>query len=84
MRLNNNFNNNKLIKEMKILDKNKIKNLRDLYENIELVKINLESFYKNINLAENDLIDYYIYRIKAEEVKYDYLIRIAKKLEERA
>ena len=83
--MNNKFNtNNKLIKEMKVLDKNKIKKLRELYENIEQVKSNLDSFHKNINLAENDLIDYYIYRIKAEKAKYDYLIRIAKKLEERA
>ena len=35
MRLNNNFNNNKLIKEMKVLDKNKIKDLRELYEKIK-------------------------------------------------
>ena len=72
------MNNNKLIKEMKILDKNELKNYRELYENIDIVRKNLEAFYSNINLAENDLIDYYIYRIRAEEAKYDYLIRIAK------
>ena len=66
------------IKEMKVMDKKKIILLKDLYENIEVVKNNLESFYNNINLAENDLIDYYIYRIRAEEAKYDYLIKLAK------
>ena len=47
----NNNNNNKLIKEMKILDKNELKNHRELYENIDIVRKNLEAFYSNINIA---------------------------------
>ena len=78
------MNNSKFIKEINLMERKKIDSLGELYKNIEYVKNNLECFYTNINLAENDLIDYYIYRIKAEEAKYDYLIRIAKKLEERA
>ena len=47
------MNNSDYIKEMKVMDKKKIILLKDLYENIEIVKNNLESFYNNINLAEN-------------------------------
>lgn len=73
--------NSKFIKQINFLDKEYIKNKKELYDNIEYVKSNLESLYMNINLAENDLIDYYIYSIKAEEAKYDYLLRILKKLD---
>ena len=51
--------NSKFIKQINFLDKEYIKNKKELYDNIEYVKSNLESLYMNINLAENDLIDYY-------------------------
>ena len=34
--------------------------------------------YNNLEFADGDLIDYYTYQIKAEESKYDYLIKKAK------
>ena len=35
--------------------------------------------YNNLQYADSDLIDYYTYQIKAEEAKYNYLIKQAKK-----
>ena len=35
--------------------------------------------YNNLRYADSDLIDYYTYQIKAEESKYNYLIKQAKK-----
>ena len=35
--------------------------------------------YNNLHYADSDLIDFYTYQIKAEESKYNYLIKQAKK-----
>ena len=42
------------------------------------VKNSLNNMYKNLEFAEGDLVDYFTYQIKAEEAKYDYLIKKAK------
>ena len=34
--------------------------------------------HKNIQFAENEMIDYFAYSIKAEEARYNYLIKMAK------
>lgn len=67
------------IKEFQIIDKSELENDSDLLNNINLVKNNLSNIYNNIQFADSDLIDYYTYQIKAEEAKYNYLIKQAKK-----
>ena len=70
------------IKEVKIMDRKKVDQYKELINNIEKVKNTLENDYKNMQFIENrDLVDYYTYKIKAEEAQYDFLIQEAKKLE---
>ena len=52
--------------------------LGDLLKNIKIVKETLNNMYNNLQYADGDLIDYFTYQIKAEESKYDYLIKQAK------
>ena len=67
------------VKEFQIVEKNEFEKESDLLNNINNVKNNLNNIYKNMQFAEGDLIDYYAYQIKAEEAKYNYLIKQAKK-----
>lgn len=67
------------IKEFKLLDKDEEEKNRELLKNINIVKNNIQIMYNNMQFAESDLIDYYTYQIKAEQAKYDFLIRKAKK-----
>ncbi len=70
------------IKEMKVLDRSKVNTYEELMNNIDKVKKSLESDYNNLQYIEDeDLVDYYTYRIKSEEAKYDYLLKVAKKVE---
>ena len=66
-------------KEFKIEDKTEEEKDIELIENIKLVKKSLSNMYSNLQFADSDLIDYYTYQIKAEEAKYNYLIKQAKK-----
>ena len=66
-------------KEFKIIDKNEEEKNMELVEEIKNIKKSLSNMYSNLQYANSDLIDYYIYQIKAEEAKYDYLIKLAKK-----
>ena len=52
---------------------------KELLNNIQIVKKTLGNMYNNLQFADSDLIDYYTYQIKAEESKYNYLIKQAKK-----
>lgn len=70
---------NEFIKESKIIDKNEEEKDNELKESIKDVNNNLMNMYKNLQFANSDLIDYYTYQIKAEEAKYSYLIKLAKK-----
>lgn len=70
---------NEFIKESKIIDKNEEEKDNELKETIKDVNNNLMNMYKNLQFANSDLIDYYTYQIKAEEAKYSYLIKLAKK-----
>lgn len=63
------------VKETKIVDQTQKDKEEELLKSIRNSKNNLLNMYNNLNIAEGELVDYYIYRIKAEEAKYDYLIK---------
>lgn len=67
------------IKEFKIEDKTEEEKDIELIDTIKYVKKSLSNMYNNLQYADSDLIDYYTYQIKAEEAKYNYLIKQAKK-----
>lgn len=67
------------IKEFKITEKTEEEKDEELINSIKNVKKNLRDMYNNLHYADSDLIDYYTYQIKAEEAKYNYLIKQAKK-----
>lgn len=67
------------IKEFKIEDKTEEEKNMELIDSIKFVKKTLSNMYNNLQYADSDLIDYYTYQIKAEEAKYNYLIKQAKK-----
>lgn len=67
------------IKEFKIEDKTEEERDQELLDTIKFVKKNLGNMYNNLQYADSDLIDYFTYQIKAEESKYSYLIKQAKK-----
>ena len=66
-------------KEFKIIEKTEGEKDEELVDEIKKIKKNLENMYNNLHYADSDLIDYYTYQIKAEESKYNYLIKQAKK-----
>jgi len=65
--------------ETKILEFTEEERDEELLKNIRTVKNVLGNMYNNLQFADSDLIDYYTYQIKAEEAKYNYLIKQAKK-----
>ena len=65
-------------KETKIKDRTEEEKEYELIENIKFVKNTLNNMYRNLQFADGDLIDYFTYQIKAEEAKYNYLIKKAK------
>lgn len=67
------------VREFKIVDKNEEEKDEELLQSIREVKSTLSNMHNNIQYADSDLIDYYTYQIKAEEAKYNYLIKQAKK-----
>lgn len=66
-------------REFKIVDMTEEEKEIELIEAIKSVKKDLKNMYNNLQYADSDLIDYYTYQIKAEEAKYSYLIKQAKK-----
>ena len=66
-------------KEFKIIEKNDEEKNKELIDEIKRNKKKMEEIYNNLRYADSDLIDYYTYQIKAEESKYNYLIKQAKK-----
>ncbi len=66
------------VKEVEISELDDSQKNRDLLKNIKIVKETLDNMYNNLQYADGDLIDYFTYQIKAEESKYDYLIKQAK------
>ena len=67
------------VKEAQINEKTDLEKNNELLQNIIFVKNSLANMYNNLQFADSDLIDYYTYQIKAEEAKYKYLIKQAKK-----
>ena len=54
-----------------------------LKDNLEKTNIELQTAYTNMqNVTEPDLIDYYIYQTQAAQIRYQYLLNCAKKLED--
>lgn len=54
-----------------------------LKDDIEKTNQELQMAYTNMqNVTEPDLIDYYIYQTQAAQVRYQYLLNCAKKLED--
>lgn len=70
----------KFVKETQIQELSNLEKQNELKASIKNSKIILMNMYNNLKFAEGDLIDYYIYQIKAEEAKYDYLIKKAKEI----
>ena len=67
------------VKETKMPEITEEQSDKELLSNIERVKNNLRSIYNNLKYAESELVDYYAYEIKAEQAKYGYLLKQAKK-----
>ncbi len=67
------------VKEFQITEMTEFEKDKELLKNIQIVKKTLGNMYNNLQFADSDLIDYYTYQIKAEEAKYNYLIKQAKK-----
>lgn len=54
-----------------------------LKDDIEKTTLELQNAYTNMqNVVEPDLIDYYIYQTQAAQIRYQYLLNCAKKLED--
>ena len=54
-----------------------------LKDNLEKTNEELQMAYINLqNVTEPDLIDYYIYQSQAAQIRYQYLLNCAKKLED--
>ena len=66
-------------KEFKIIEKTEEEKEEELVNEIKNIKKKMKDLYNNLHYADSDLIDYYTYQIKAEESKYNYLIKQAKK-----
>lgn len=70
----------KFVKEKNIKEITNLEKKEELEKSIKTSKTTLMNMHNNLKFAEGDLIDYYIYQIKAEEAKYDYLIKKAKQI----
>lgn len=54
-----------------------------LKDDIEKTTLELQNAYTNMqNVVDPDLIDYYIYQTQAAQIRYQYLLNCAKKLED--
>ena len=67
------------VKENVIHEKDDDEQDVELLECLKDVKNTLKNMHNNLQFAENELVDYYTYQIKAEEAKYSYLLKQAKK-----
>ena len=69
---------NEYIREEKIIDKTELEKERELIKTIINTWEELKAANKNFEYAQEELVDYYSYKIKANQAKLDYLIKIAK------
>lgn len=73
------FMQERFVRETNIKELQEEQKRQELLNRINESKNYLRNMYNNMQFAESDLIDYYTYQIKAEEAKYSYLIKQAKK-----
>ena len=66
------------VREQKIIDRNELEKEIELIKNIINTREELKIANKNFEYAKDELVDYYSYKIKANQAKLDYLIKIAK------
>ena len=66
------------IKEIPLINLNENQSDMEIITNILKAQKELEMAHKNFDYADNDLIDYYSYKIKSEQARIDYLLKIAK------
>jgi len=69
---------NEYIREVKIVEKTELDKEIELIRNIIKTREELKNSNKNFEYAQEGLVDYYVYKIKAEQAKLDYLIKVAK------
>ena len=65
-------------REVKIFNKSKDDEKKDLIMSILRTKMELNINIKNYEYAEKEQVDYYLYQMKANQAKLDYLIKKAK------
>ena len=54
-----------------------------LKDDIEKTTLEIQTAYTNMqNVIDPELIDYYIYQTQAAQIRYQYLLNCAKKLED--
>ncbi|MGI6125270.1 MAG: DUF2508 family protein [Acetivibrionales bacterium] len=72
------INGSKAKEAAKLAEKEEL--LRELAENIHDAYIDWQNAMANFETAEGkEMVDYYSYIIKASEIRYEYLLRMAKK-----
>ena len=65
-------------REQKIIEKTEYEKEIELIKAIIKTREELKSNNKNFEYAQDELVDYYTYQIKANQAKWDYLIKLAK------
>ena len=71
----------RFVRETKISELQENEKMLELLKGINESKNTRRNMYHKMRVAEDDMIDYYTYQIKAEEAKYNYLIKQVKKAE---
>ena len=69
---------NEYIRETKIIEKTEFEKENELNKSIISTREELKIANKNFEYAQDELVDYYSYKIKANQAKLDYLIKMAK------
>ncbi len=54
--------------------------LKELKESIQDAYMEWQNSLANFESAEGEMVDYYSYRIKASQIRYDYLLKKAKEV----
>lgn len=53
---------------------------KELIRTIKNVILELNTAYENYDSATEELVDYYSYQIKANQARYDYLLKTIRKM----
>lgn len=69
---------NDYIREEKIIEKTELEKEIELIKSIINEREQLKIANRNFEYAQEELVDYYSYKIKANQAKLDYLIKLAK------